>query len=115
MKATGRKAGYAKTFSWPLPRFRLSRRIQASQLASAPEHCQKHGPGQLAGIRVLKRRMIAGHYGQAAGQCEFGAVSKREPRAREENSPPLRPRQEAVKRDPSQAHDHAQVSEQAYL
>ena len=47
-----------------------------ASMPGAHEYLQKHRPRQLAGIRVLQRRMIAGDCSQSAGQVILGSMRK---------------------------------------
>jgi hypothetical protein len=55
--------------------------VETGECACSHENLQKHGPRQLAGIRVLQRWMITRHHNESAGQRVFDAVTEDEARS----------------------------------
>src|SRR5665213_3779921 len=54
------------------------RQLQSSQLARLLEDGKKHGPGELAGVGVLQRRMITRDDFETAGKRVLGAMRESE-------------------------------------
>ena len=84
-------------------------------MAGAEEDGQEHGPGELAGVGVLQRWMIAGQQPEAAGQSILRPVAEGEAGARRDLSRAELVSQESVESDLAQANDNTKVPEQANL